>query len=92
VVNLPSSKPGTGSTGAVLENVAFSGVTTAVADTNGKTLLDASPAVVDEWALGPIYEGSTNSHSFSGGKKIGNYRRHTTLLDSEGAYFERAKT
>jgi hypothetical protein len=91
VISPPSSKPGTGSTGVVLENVALSGVTTAVADTNGKTLLGASSAVIEEWALGPVYEGSTSSRSFSEGKKIGNYRRHTTLLDSEGAYFERAK-
>lgn len=91
VIAPPTSSPGTGSTGIVLENVALSGVTAAVADTSGKTILDGSSAVVSEWALGPVYEGSTSSRSFSEGGKIGNYRRHSTLLDSTGAYFERAK-
>lgn len=87
----PTSSPGTGSTGVVLENVALSGVTATVADTSGKTILDGSSALVSEWALGPVYEGSTSSRSFSEGGKIGNYKRHSTLVDSTGAYFERAK-
>jgi hypothetical protein len=91
VIAPPSSKPGSGSTGVALENVALSGVTAAVADTAGKTLLSGSAAVVDEWALGPIYEGSSTARSFSQGGKIGSYRRHSTLLDSKGAYFERPR-
>ncbi|KAH9219718.1 pectate lyase superfamily protein-domain-containing protein [Leptodontidium sp. 2 PMI_412] len=89
----PSSKPATGSTGVILENVKLSGVTTAVADTAGKTLLGGSSTglVVDHWVLGPVYEGSTTSRSFSSGAKVGNYRRHPTLIDAKGSYFERAK-
>lgn len=87
----PSSTPRSGSTGVVLENVALSGVTAAVADSSGKVILDGSTALVGEWALGPTYEGSASDRSFSMGAKVGNYQRHSTLVDSTGAYFERAK-
>ena len=91
VIAPPTSSPGTGSTGVVLENVALLGVTATVTDTSGKTILDGSSVIVSEWALGPVYKGSTSSRSFSKGGKIGNYRRHLTLLDSTGAYFKRTK-
>ncbi|OIW23390.1 pectin lyase-like protein [Coniochaeta ligniaria NRRL 30616] len=91
VVTPPSSKPGSGSTGLVLENVALSGVTKAIADTTGKTLLAQSSGIVDEWVLGPVYEGSAADRSFSTGGKIGTYRRQQGLVDGNGAYFERAK-
>lgn len=48
----PSAKTSSGSTGVSLENVALSGVTAAVADTTGKSLLSGSTCVVDEWVLG----------------------------------------
>lgn len=85
----PSSAVGSGSTGLVLENVKLSGVTAAVADTTGKVYLTGSAATVNEWALGPVYAGS--SRSFSNGAQVGNYQRPLTLLDSNGAYFERQK-
>jgi hypothetical protein len=91
VVNPITSTPGMGSTGVALENVALSGVAVAVADTTGATLLAASSALIDEWAVGPVYEGSASARTFSKGGKIGSYRRHSSLLDPEGAYFERAK-
>ncbi|KFY31396.1 hypothetical protein V493_01147 [Pseudogymnoascus sp. VKM F-4281 (FW-2241)] len=91
IINPVSSTPGTGSTGVILENIALSGVTVAVADTTGTTLLAASSDLIVEWGLGPVYEGSTSSRTFSQGEKIGSYRRHASLLDAEGAYFERAK-
>jgi polygalacturonase len=47
--------------------------------------------LIDECAVGPFYEGSTSARTFSQGGKIGSYRRHSSLLDPEGAYFERAK-
>ena len=81
-----------GSTGVALENVALSGVTVSVADTTSATLLTASSALIDEWAVGPVYEGSTSARTLSKGGRIGSYRRHSSLLDPEGAYFERAKT
>ncbi|KAK2049538.1 pectin lyase-like protein [Colletotrichum somersetense] len=92
VIQPPSSAPGSGSTGLVLEKIAMSGVTTAVADTNGRSLLAAS-ARIDEWILGPVYSGSADAsaRSFSSGGKIGNYRRDGGLLDSKGAYLERPK-
>lgn len=90
LVNPIKTAPGQGSTGINLENVALSGVSVAVADTTGATLL-ASSSVIDQWAVGPVYEGSSSARSFSKGGKIGSYRRHSTLLDAQGNYFERAR-
>jgi polygalacturonase len=73
-----------------LENVALSGVGMAVADTSSATLL-ASSDLIGQWVVGPIYEGASTVCSFSKGGKIVNCRRHSTLLDSQGNYFERAR-
>lgn len=93
VITPPSSTVGSGTTGLILENIKLSGVTAAVADTTGKTLLDGSSARIDEWAMGPVYAGSADARNrtFSTGAKIGSFRRHSTLVDSDGAYFERPK-
>ncbi|KAE9372961.1 glycoside hydrolase family 55 protein [Stipitochalara longipes BDJ] len=91
IVKPITSTPGMNSTSVILENVALSGVKIAVADTTGTTLLGASSALIDEWAIGPTYEGSTSARTFSKGGKIGSYRRQFSLLDSKGAYFERPK-
>ncbi|KAI0097347.1 glycoside hydrolase family 55 protein [Nemania sp. FL0031] len=91
VISPPTSAPGSGSTGVILEKVSLSGVPVAVQDTSGKTLLSGSSSLIDQWALGPVYEGSTTARSFSQGGKIGNYRRHSTLVDENGLYFERPK-
>ncbi|OTA63183.1 glycoside hydrolase family 55 protein [Hypoxylon sp. EC38] len=91
VITPPSSETASGSTGLVLENVALSGVVTTVQDTTGKTILDASIPVIAQWALGPTYGGSSDSRSFSSGERVGNYRRHSTLVDHDGRYFERAR-
>lgn len=90
VVNPIKTAPGQGSTGMSLENIALSGVRVAVADTSGATILSPSP-LIDQWVVGPVYEGSTTARSFSKGGKIGQYRRHSTLLDSKGNYFERER-
>ncbi|KAK1638756.1 pectate lyase superfamily protein-domain-containing protein [Colletotrichum phormii] len=92
VIQPPSSEAGSGSTGLVLENIAMSGVTTAVADTTGRSLLAASTRL-DEWVLGPVYSSSAaaGARSFSPGGKIGNYRRDSALLDAQGACYERPK-
>ncbi|KAL8364554.1 hypothetical protein RB595_003710 [Gaeumannomyces hyphopodioides] len=84
----PNEKPGSGSTGVVVENVRFEGVSKAVADTSGATLLAAS-GKVENWALGPVYQGK--GPDFSTGRKVGTFRRNPDLLDINGAYFERAK-
>ncbi|KAJ0340197.1 hypothetical protein COL922a_003629 [Colletotrichum nupharicola] len=62
VVALPSSTPATGSTGLLLDNIGFSGVSQGVADTTGKTLLDGSSSVLS-WVLGPIYNGTERTWS-----------------------------
>jgi hypothetical protein len=86
----PNKKPGTGSTGVILENVAVQGVSKVVADTGGARLL-AAPASgkVKHWALGPVYQ--EGGPDFSMGRKVGTFRRQVGLLDSQGAYFERSK-
>ncbi|KAI0911199.1 glycoside hydrolase family 55 protein [Ustulina deusta] len=89
VISPPTSATGSGSTGVILEKVSLSGVGAAVQDTSGKTLLSGSSGLIDQWALGPVYEGSTTARTFSQGGKIGNYRRHSTLVDENGLYFER---
>ena len=88
----PNEKPGSGSTGVILENVACDGVSAVVADTSGATLLEPpASGKVDHWALGPVYDGAGGKGTFSKGGKVGAFRRHPDLLDSRGAYFERAK-
>ncbi|XWW99269.1 hypothetical protein V2A60_007278 [Cordyceps javanica] len=82
--------PGEGSTGISLENVALSGVGAAVADTSGATILAAS-SYINQWVVGPVYEGPTASRSFSHGGKIGQYERQPNLLDTRGNYFERPR-
>ena len=93
IIAPPSAAPGNGSagTGLVLENVALSGVAAAVLDTAGQVHLDGSTAVVSSWILGTTYEGTTKARSTANGGPVGDYRRHKGLLDSKGAYFERAK-
>lgn len=91
VVAPPSHETASGSTGVVLEKVALDGVPVTVRDTAGATLLDASADLVDQWALGPVYEGSADARRFSDGGKIGGFRRHSTLVDGDGKYFERER-
>ena len=81
-----NSAPGSGSTGLVLENIAMSSVQKAVADSSGKTIL-ASTAKIDQWVAGPTY---SPKREFSMGK-LTTYKKPAGLLDSKGAYFERAK-
>ncbi|KAH7027557.1 pectate lyase superfamily protein-domain-containing protein [Microdochium trichocladiopsis] len=89
-LNPITATPGQGSTGLVLENLALSGVGAAVVDTTGATLLPAS-STIDQWVIGPVYEGSASARSFSNGGKVGEFRRHQSLLDSQGNYYERPR-
>jgi hypothetical protein len=86
------SKPGSGSTGVVLENVAFDGVKTGVADSSGKILLSGGTKRIEGWATGPIYSGS--KRSFSMGGDMAKYKRVQSLVDatkSNSPYYERSK-
>ncbi|KAJ6781688.1 hypothetical protein PWT90_10859 [Aphanocladium album] len=85
-----SPKPGSGSTGVIVDNVKFSGVTKAVADTSGAVLL-APSGTVDHWAVGPVYS-SDGTREFSTRQSPGNgYTRQASLVDGSGTYFERPK-
>ncbi|KAL2066965.1 hypothetical protein VTL71DRAFT_1389 [Oculimacula yallundae] len=87
----PQDKVGSGSTGVIIDNVAMSGGSKMVADTGGAVHL-ANPAsgTVKRWVLGPVYQKAGPDYAL--GKKADNeYRRVPELLDSKGAYFERAK-
>ena len=92
-ISPPTSTVGSGSTGLILENIKLSGVGTTVADTGGKTILAGSSSKIDEWAMGPVYKGSADKkdRKFTTGEKVGSFRRHSTLVDNDGAYFERPK-
>ncbi|KAJ3499549.1 hypothetical protein NLG97_g251 [Lecanicillium saksenae] len=90
VVNPIKEAAGTGSTGISLENVDFDGVGTAVSDSSDATLL-ATASKVDQWFVGPVYEGSAEKRTFIKGSKVGEYKRQAKLLDSSGNYFERAR-
>lgn len=81
-----NSALGSGSTGLVLENIAMNNVQKAVADSSGNTIL-ASTGKIDQWVAGPTY---SPKREFSMGKST-TYKRQSSLLDSNGAYFERAK-
>lgn len=85
-----NSKPGSGSTGVIVENVGFQNVAKAVADTAGAVLLVPS-AKVDHWAVGPVYSADGKREFSYGLGDKGGFNRQGTLLDSTGAYFERAK-
>ena len=88
-----SDKPGAGTTGLVLENVGFNGVTKAVADSNGQTLL-SGVSRVKEWVVGPVYDSS--GRKFAMGRDTEPYPRVEGLLDTKNGlanapYFERPK-
>lgn len=76
-----------GSTGLVIDNVAFSNVQKGVADTSGHTLLGGD-GKVDLWVTGPVYG---PEREFYMGKAAPAYSREKSLLDGSGAYFERSK-
>lgn len=89
----PSSKPGSGTTGIILDNVNFQSVSAGVADTNGKTLLSGAKGVVN-WVMGPVYNGTVRSWT-SGESR--DQLRDLTLLGPQTTgmtsipYFERAR-
>ncbi len=86
-----SATPGSGTTGIIMENVVFSGVTKGVATSTGTTVLAGNAGRIEHWALGPVYSGA-GVRTFSNGAKVGDYRRAQQLLNTNtGAYFERAK-
>ncbi|PZD42548.1 Pectate-lyase-3 domain containing protein [Pyrenophora tritici-repentis] len=60
VVEPPSKTSGTGTTGLVLENIKLSGVTAAVVDNTGATILGVS-SNIGQWTYGPIYKGSADT-------------------------------
>jgi len=49
---------GAGTTGLVLENVAFSGVRQGVITTFGESILDGGSTKIDHWARGRVYKGN----------------------------------
>ncbi|KAK4101429.1 glycoside hydrolase family 55 protein, partial [Parathielavia hyrcaniae] len=91
VIAPPSSTPGSGTTGLVFENVALTSITKMVADSSDATILAGGTTKIDHWVLGPVYAGSATARTFSNGAKIGNYRRPATLINDNGAYYERDK-
>ncbi|KAJ1327930.1 hypothetical protein MN608_07264 [Microdochium nivale] len=90
IMNPITAIPGKGSNGLSLENIALSSVGSAVVHTSGKALLPSS-STIDQWIVGPVYQDFPDARSFSYGGKVGNFRRHASLLDVKGNYFECAR-
>jgi hypothetical protein len=95
---MPSSNnTATGTTGITLDNVAFTGVTHGVIDTNGKSYLAGNVGSVDTWVLGPLYfEAAKQGNSL--GFQYSTPRESTLVSDSNSLgglpkpmFFERAK-
>ncbi|KAL4893184.1 pectate lyase superfamily protein-domain-containing protein [Aspergillus ambiguus] len=95
---MPSStSTATGTTGITLDNVAFTGVTNGVIDTNGKSYLAGNVGSVDSWVLGPLYfDGVKQGNAV--GFKYSTPRRSTLVSGSNSLsglpkqmFFERAK-
>lgn len=95
VVAPPSSTPGSGSTGLILENVHMSDVDVAVAGSDNSVLLAGGDRHVAAWALGPVYSAG-EERTFSFGEEVDPYPREETLLDlsngpNSAPYSERPK-
>ncbi|KAK0623773.1 pectate lyase superfamily protein-domain-containing protein, partial [Immersiella caudata] len=94
IVTPPSSEPGKGATGLVLENVSFKNCDKAVADGTGNRLLASGD--YEHWVIGPVYSGDKGAREYSSGKSY-RLKRSTDLLDSRTnglpfkPYYERAK-
>jgi hypothetical protein len=84
-----SSKTGSNSTGVIMENIVFSSVGKGMADTSGKTLLEGGSKTISDWATGPVY--TKNGRKFSTGGDGPKNTRIKSLLDGNGAYFERKR-
>jgi hypothetical protein len=84
----PKKDPGVGNTGITIDNVEFERVDRAVADISGATILGAL-GKISHWTIGPVY---SPNRDFSLGKNLTRtYGRQPGLIDSDGAFFEKAK-
>ena len=86
MIQKPSEKPGTGTTGLVLNRVYFGGVDKAVSDTDGNIILNED--YVGSWVMSPVYEGA--ERSWSKGKMVVNPVL-TPAVSEDTAYIERPK-
>lgn len=86
VIGKPSSIPGTGTTGLVLNNVHFDKVDKGVTDADGATILEGG-STVGNWVFGPVYDGVDRTWS------NGSVHDHLPILPlyDVGGYFERAR-
>lgn len=87
VVQVPSDKPGTGTTGLVLNKVTFSNVDKPISDTDDDILL-TNVEEIDSWIFGPVYQGTERSWALA--NTFYGVGRSKTLLDGD-SYLERPK-
>ncbi|KAK4141196.1 pectate lyase superfamily protein-domain-containing protein [Dichotomopilus funicola] len=84
-----------GTAGITLDNVAFSGVTAAIADNAGKTWLAGSVGKVDTYTIGPAFFSGAGSGNFTLGTTSSTPRLQTLTGASNGLpktpYFSRQK-
>lgn len=93
IIAPPAAKPGSGTTGLVLDNVSLRGVGAAVVDTSGNVLLQGGNGA-ESWVLGPIYNDTVRT--WTAGDSRDQLRDVTLVGKSAGGlpnapYFERAR-
>ena len=103
LITVADSKPGSGTTGVMLDNIAFDNVKNVVADNTGRVYLSGKPGAlgtVDGFVIGAIYDNSTTNRAYTHGSKIGIPRNELLVDKSQTAwspnlpkqsYFEKSK-
>ena len=95
LVGPPSSRPGSRTTGLIIENCVMAGVTSLVADTSGAVVFHPSGLHIEHWVLGPVYQGAED-RTWTSGMSLP-YAKDESLLDVESVgyverpYFSRMK-
>ncbi|KAJ7834921.1 exo-beta-1,3-glucanase [Mycena olivaceomarginata] len=88
-IRMSSTQPSSLAGSIVLDNVAFSGITTANVQDSAGTVLAANAAATPHWFQGNLYLGS--SKRYLRGSYTPSGSRPTSLVDGTGAFFGRTR-
>ncbi|KAF8634219.1 hypothetical protein AX17_004266 [Amanita inopinata Kibby_2008] len=89
-VRTSTSQPSSLGGSIVLDNVEFSGITTANVQDSSGTVMAASSTTVEQWFEGNVYSGTANG-TYMRGAYPSPPTKPTTLLDSNGHIFTRSR-
>ncbi|KAF7368475.1 Glucan 1,3-beta-glucosidase [Mycena venus] len=89
-IRFSTSQPSSLAGSIVLDNVAFSGITTANIQDSSGTVLAANAAPVGKWFQGNLYLGSSSRY-LRGSYTSGGTGRPAALVDSNGNFFTRSR-